>query len=615
MEKSRAIRWLPRPHRPSARVYLAFLAAAALPVAIAGLIGIHYSLQTLREENLSHLHQEMASRAETVARFLEQLSSEVLYLSASATLDELIERPTETARRRLEQEYSLFATAYPYIYQLRYLDAAGREVVRVDRRTDGIEVVPRTGLQDKSDRYYFIEAMRQAPGRVYVSPLDLNVEHGQVEIPERPVIRVATPLADTAGQPAGLLIVNLHAELFLRQVEQLARVHGGTAYLFDRAGFYLARGEVTKSEAGGRMLPVGNLSQRIPAARLTRILQGERGVFVAGNLVIAHAPVEPQALAGHQGTPPRAWALALAYPQSRFFSAVFNLYLLYAVLAAALIATALAGWLVSRRLFNRLMEESRLHDRQMFQQEKLNSLGELAMGLAHEIGNPLAGMKALTQMLGREDHPSPGMQKYLPRLEAEIDRLTIFLHGFHGYAAPQEARPAPCRLEDVLEDVLLWTRKEAREKGITIRHRQCGRGIPPLLADPHQLKQLLLNLVLNAIHAIDGPGDITLSMCNAPRDAAPDPTGRRLVHFCVEDSGPGIPPEVAAHMFEPFYTTRPDGTGLGLAVVKKVAEQHGAAIRIHAGAHGGARFEFAWPAAVAGVMEAEACPAREEKQA
>lgn len=166
----------------------------------------------------------------------------------------------------------------------------------------------------------------------------------------------------------------------------------------------------------------------------------------------------------------------------------------------------------------------------------------------------------------------------------------------------------PCRLEDVLDDVLLWTRKEAKEKGIAIQHRQCGRNIPPLLADPNQLKQLLLNLVINAIHAIDGPGVITLSMCNAPQGASLSRDGRRRVHFCVEDDGPGIGDDIRARMFEPFFTTRPDGTGLGLAVVKKIAEQHGAEIHVHPHPPHGTRFEFDWPAALPGAEGVEPVP-------
>lgn len=601
----------------SNRLYLAFLVTAVVPLAIAGLVGIHYSIQALRDETLSHLDQEVASRAETVSRFMEQLASEVLYLSASTALDALVETPTEQARMQLESNFAVFATAYPYIYQLRYLNTAGREVVRVDRREDGLVLVPPSALQDKGDRYYFREAMTLAPGQIYVSPLDLNIEHGQVETPERPVVRVATPVADAQGRIRGLLIINLHAELFLRQVQQLAQAHGGTAYLFDRAGYYLAHPGDTPTPSTFAMQAVGDLGEGFPQAALTRLLGGEGGVTVDDEQVVAYAPVEMRTPSGHQGTPPRAWALALAYPQQRFFAAVFNLYLLYGVLIIALAATALAGWLVSRRLLQRLVDERREQDRQLFQREKMNTLGELAMGLAHEIGNPLAGMKAVVQVLRQDEQDSPVMGKYLPRLENEIDRLSGFLRTFHGFSAPQDCHPVPCRLEDVLDDVLLWTRKEAKEKGIAIQHRQCGRDIPPLLADPNQLKQLLLNLVINAIHAIDGPGVITLSMCNAPQGAAPPGDGRRRVHFCVEDDGPGIATDVQHRMFEPFFTTRPDGTGLGLAVVKNIAEQHGATIHVHPSPPHGTRFEFEWPAAVpgAGAVESIACIAMGDEKA
>jgi len=596
----------------SSRLYIAFLAAAAIPVAVAGLVGIHYSIQALRDQNLSHLNQEVASRAETVARFMEQLSSEVLYLSASPALDDLVEHPSESARQRLERDFSVFATAYHYIYQARYLDARGREVVRVDRIDHVIHTVPVAQLQDKSDRYYFRDAMTLAAGQIYASPLDLNIERGRVETPERPVIRVATPVADSQGVNHGLLIINLHAELFLKQIQQMAETHGGTAYLFDRAGYFLARsGEVAAQPF--QMRAVNSLGADLPGRVVANILAGKRGVEVDAGSVVAFAPVGMRPLAGHQTLPPRAWVLALAYPQSRFFSAVFNLYLLYVVLVAALVATAAAGWLVSRRLLRRLMDERLEQDRQMFQREKLNTLGELSMGLAHEIGNPLAGMKAVVQVLRQDDvhegGASAAMGKYLPKLENEIDRLSAFLRTFHGFAAPLEPHPLPCRLEDVLDDVQLWTRKEAREKGISIQHRQYGKDIPPLLADPNQLKQLLLNLVINAIHAIDGPGRITLSMCNSPRGEAPSMRRLRRIHFCVEDDGLGIPPDTLPRIFEPFFTTRPDGTGLGLAVVKKIADQHGAEIQVHAGPGGrGSRFEFAWPVAGTDSVQAEADP-------
>jgi signal transduction histidine kinase len=227
----------------------------------------------------------------------------------------------------------------------------------------------------------------------------------------------------------------------------------------------------------------------------------------------------------------------------------------------------------------------------MFQMEKMTALGELAMGLAHEIGNPLAGMKAVVQMLEEEPH-APLVREYLARVHAEIDRLSGFLRTFHGFAAPQETHPVACRLNDVLDDVLLWTRKEARARNVTIRDAACASEVPALYADPAQVQQVLLNLVINAVQAMPQGGAIEIGMC--ARDADLDAAVPRM-RFCVRDNGPGIAPEVLPKIFDPFFTTRADGSGLGLAVVKKIALQHGADIEVHSEPGKGTRFELAWP--------------------
>jgi signal transduction histidine kinase len=269
-------------------------------------------------------------------------------------------------------------------------------------------------------------------------------------------------------------------------------------------------------------------------------------------------------------------------------------------LGVAVVGTAAApqGWIVTVRDVSeerRLEDTRRELDRQMFQMEKMNTLGELAMGVAHEIGNPLAGVKAVTQLLQEDETMAPRTREYLARIEAEINRLSDFLQTFHGFAAPQATHPVACRLRDAIEDVLLWTRKEARARGVTIDYSACCRDVPPLFADPGQLKQVLLNLVINAVQAMAAGGRIELGMC-AGDVAAHDAVSR--MRFCVLDDGPGIPAEVLPRIFEPFFTTRADGSGLGLAVVKKIAAQHGADIRVESRPGRGTRFELDWPVAM-----------------
>jgi two-component system cell cycle sensor histidine kinase/response regulator CckA len=235
---------------------------------------------------------------------------------------------------------------------------------------------------------------------------------------------------------------------------------------------------------------------------------------------------------------------------------------------------------------HRIADERRDLDRQMFQMERMTTLGELAMGVAHEIGNPLAGMKAVAQSLQYEDDLPAGVSEALRRLESEIDRLGDFLRSFHGFAAPQSAHPVPCRLRDIAEDMLFWIRKEAVSHNVAI-----GLTIDEnlsVLADQNQIKQVLLNLVVNSIHAMPHGGTLRIV---ANLDAGPH------VRIDIADTGLGIGADVLPNIFEPFFTTRTTGSGLGLAVVKKIVGAHNAHIDVQSQPGHGTCFTLLWPAA------------------
>ncbi|MDP2783563.1 MAG: ATP-binding protein [Sulfurimicrobium sp.] len=744
----------------SRRIYVAFLLAAVIPTALAGAIGAYLSLQALKNETLHNLNQEVTVRSQGIGRFFDQLSSELLYLANARGLVDVVAAKQsndawllKTATTRLERDYAALASLYPHIYQIRLITADGQEWVRVDRKPQGVYVVPRHELQSKGDRYYFRDAMDAKPGQIYVSPLDLNVEFGKVEKPERPVIRVATPVAGPNGSKIGVLIINLHADILLEQIQQMANARQGTAYLLDNQGHYVSR-----SAGGGpsafSMEPVAKLSNIFPASIARNLIERGASPTLGEGWIVAHAPIDyaPQALAENSKG---KWRIVLAFPERELFLAVINLYLLYAVLLAALVVTAISGYALSRRLLrpledlsqetdaiasgdftrrvsvtgsdeiaalgnkfnsmaNRLQESSQainahrdrleeevrartreleqerasleaviehtadgilaidhqgdIHllnpaatcllggrtvplgtqielfwpqwpdiahdasngpircdvqlpeqvislaitptsagfivvardvsrereiqderrelDRQMFQMEKLTTLGELAMGLAHEIGNPLAGMKAVAQAMQYEEDIPPGLIEALKRLEAEVDRLSGFLRSFHGFAAPLAILSKPCDLGQVLDDVLFWTRKDAISRGISIELNGVDT-LHALSADPHQLQQVFLNLLMNAVHAMPQGGTITVNATETATSAK--------VHVC--DTGIGIEPTVLNRIFEPFFTTRPEGTGLGLAIVHKIVEQHGGTIEASSTLGHGTCFSITWPLA------------------
>lgn len=638
------------------RIYIAFLLAAVIPTAIAGAIGIYFSLHALRTETLGHLQQEVVVRSQGVGRFFDQLAAELLYLADAPALEELRLSRQKTdlhriqaATTRLERDYITLATAYPHIYQIRYLAADGREIVRVDKKEDRVFVVPTERLQNKGDRYYFRDAMLRKPGELYVSPLDLNVEYGKIEQPERPVIRVATPIGTGTGSNEGILIINLYADFLLEQIQQMAQSRGGTAFLFDRSGHFLTR--TASNETGFAMQPVEKLVERLGEASLKQMLAEKDGTLSVAEAIFAHAAIRFGAT--YPAEDRLQWVIAIGFPEQKLFMSVFNLYVLYAILAIGLLATALGGYAISRHLlgpldalsreseaiaagdfshrveirgrdeiaalgekFNamagkiqqlvsslaahrdrledevhartaeleREQDERRELDRQMFQMEKLATLGELTMGIAHEIGNPLAGMKAVTQALQYEDDLPTGVSEALKRLEAETDRLTDFLKSFHGFAAPQATQLESVPLADAVADVLFWLRKEARSLNIEI-----VADISPDLAvqaDLHQFKQVLLNLAMNAVHAMPQGGKLVI---------AAHPVDDGYAQIDVRDTGSGIAPELLARIFDPFFTTRADGTGLGLAIARKIAQAHGATLTVASTVGQGSCFTLRWP--------------------
>lgn len=339
------------------RIYAAFLAAAVIPTAIAGLIGVTVSLNTLRSQTLSHLQQEVTARSAGVQLFFDQVAAEMRFLadmsSVSALFDALesadAQRQAQLAQS-IEQDFVRLSELHPHVYQMRLLDASGQERVRVDKPQQSAHAVRSQRLQNKSDRYYVREALVRPKGELYVSPLDLNEEFGKVEQPERPVVRVATVIAAPGGRVRGLVVVNLHAQVLLDPLQRMVHERDGVAYLFDRSGHYLHRSAGEMS--GSAMQPVAAVAGRWGGEVLARLMGPESGtVSVAGDIV-AFAPLQfGSAFAGADRS---RWVMALALPERVLWRSVINLYVLYAVLLVAMAATAAGGWALSRRLMGPL---------------------------------------------------------------------------------------------------------------------------------------------------------------------------------------------------------------------------------------------------------------------
>ena len=215
--------------------------------------------------------------------------------------------------------------------------------------------------------------------------------------------------------------------------------------------------------------------------------------------------------------------------------------------------------------------------------ETLAAAGRMAVGLAHEIRNPLGAIRGAVQLLAREVAPGSRFGEYTQVLIQEVDRVNRIIEQLLDLARPVQLRTAPLNLHQLLERVALLAAEGAQAQGVTIVRRY-DPSLPPILGDEDRLVQVFHNLVRNAFDAMKGGGRLTLStrISLSPVFAKMDlGAGQRsMVEVQVTDEGTGIPARVQAKVFDPFFTTKERGLGLGLALCHRILEEHKGAVRI-----------------------------------
>jgi signal transduction histidine kinase len=268
---------------------------------------------------------------------------------------------------------------------------------------------------------------------------------------------------------------------------------------------------------------------------------------------------------------------------------------LVALWFGASLATAgfLAGWAVEmhRRVegatarLREQMDEIAATRARLSQMERLAAAGELAAAITHEVRTPLAIIRSAAQSLSEAMGPAEAQaREACGFITAEIDRLANVVSSLLGFARTPEVRSRTVDVDDLVERALLLAREELRAKQARVR-RIAAAGSQARL-DPDLVCQVLLCLLSNAAEAVPPGGEISVEA--ARRNGS--------VELVVADSGPGVPPELRERFFEPFFTTRARGVGLGLAVARQIVEAHGGKIEIGEGAGGGARFRVCLPA-------------------
>ena len=202
--------------------------------------------------------------------------------------------------------------------------------------------------------------------------------------------------------------------------------------------------------------------------------------------------------------------------------------------------------------------------------ERLSSLGELTAGVAHELRNPLAGIKINTQILSRKKDLSETERKILRSTEEGIEKIQKIVDDMLHFAKPKEAHFKLEEINDVVEESLAILQTKFKKSNI-VTSFQRGKDLPKIWIDVHQIQQVLINLMLNSIQAMEKGGTLTIRTFLDREDG---------VGIEIKDTGIGIPKPNLKKIFDPFFTTKSEGTGLGLSISVKILENHGATIEV-----------------------------------
>jgi len=253
-------------------------------------------------------------------------------------------------------------------------------------------------------------------------------------------------------------------------------------------------------------------------------------------------------------------------------------------------------------IFSEISQTKRIQA-EIIRMDRMASLGVLSSGIAHEIRNPLAGIKSMAQVLQEEMDPKSTQIEYIERIIRQVNRLDQLLKAFFTYAKPVRPDPHEVHIFRITKEVLPLLDRKFRENKIRVIESY-SKDLRAIFVDSNQIQQVLFNLILNAVDAMPDGGSLKISARNATRPLKP-PIDRRSIHhslsasqfieLVIADTGKGIPASTRDKIFTPFFTTKANGTGLGLSIVYQIVREHGGEIEVFSQEGVGTEFRVLLP--------------------
>lgn len=594
---------LPDPRPPAARKLALRTLSFALPACLALGLFVHLLHEAERRHNAELLAATEALKLDTHARRVEE------YLAHSARSLLLIARQPEAATLLATGDDAALSSLMGLMAetcqqsglfdQVRIIHAAGPEMARVDKTPAGCRGASFADLQDKAGRYYLEAALALPEGGVYISPMDLNVENGAVEVPHKPTVRLATPVyepgAGPGARPLGIAIINYLAADTLEGLADSDAGAPGFTRLLNREGFYLRAPD--PADAWGFQLgdsaEAGPRFQDRHPALWERMAGTDAGQFMAPEGLVTHRLLRPTRMvhrhthagesSGPRAVSPDQWRLVSVVSPAALTAGAAPVSGYLGLAAFLGLMTLAASYVLARSLMQRqaLTEALAARNRRLEEGRRLaeaanEAKSQFLTNVGHELRTPLHGVQGMLEALkgsGLDEEQRDYVETSLAssrNLLRVVNDLLDLSRMERGALSVEEAPFDPTLCLMNVKDSLAMA---AYDKGLDLR-MEADPDLPlEVLGDEGRLAQVLTNLCGNAIK-FTRQGAVTVGLQRLPLA----PAGKVCLLFTVTDTGQGIAETDQERIFNPFTQASADlarqhqGVGLGLSISRRLVE-------------------------------------------
>ncbi|MEJ2156210.1 MAG: HAMP domain-containing protein [Desulfobacteraceae bacterium] len=598
-------------------IYLKLLAfilpLVCLPIAILGFFSIKAS-----EDRVNRLvrHEQMVkvkAAAEKIKDIFSGCQLDLETITGLPVMEDYqiarsfrLEAETQFNREKISRLLKDFITRHGFYYQIRILDNQGWELIKVKADSGPTFELGRARTVLTSDLY------QTAPGKLYVSDILFSDQRKGY------IMHWATPIYSSWHEYLGGVIIDLDYEKIIQMIKAIRVGDQGYAFVIDD------KGRVTGHPF---YAPYEHSLETYPEPSLKELIQ-EMITGASGWKTYVHQDVDK--VAAFTPVTYMGWSIGVTIPLDEFGKEahaisvrviqVGAIVLICAVLGASLLAYYLlrpVRRLVAAtnkiaqgdlnhtipvqtrdelgdltRSFNHMVRNLSRIQQELVRSEKLISLGRLSAGVAHEIRNPLNAIKGAIVHIQRRRRTDPLVNEYTQLVSEEIDRLNTFVTEFLYFARQSKPNPVPTDLNQLIVATQKLFQKQASQLNIRF-HNQLSPHLPDLLVDPHQIERVIVNVLINAMDALPDGGDIIFTSSIAE--------GREQQHtpekVCIEirDTGMGISEEHLDYIFDPFYSTKEAGTGIGLPLSLSIVENHNGRMTVQPRQTGGVKVTIELP--------------------